>query len=140
MMRLQGARGVALLIGGCYCLTRGIAYLPVIGEPPPEPLPEGLQLISAVLPIAFWAGLWVLVGIVCWIKAFFVNDSLAWGLLTGIMTAWGTAYALGWIGSLVHGSSNREWLSAVTYTGPAMIIAILSVRRAHRVHAGESDA
>jgi hypothetical protein len=130
-IRLNGGRGAALLVAGAYCFARGVAYLPILGDVPTS-LPAGLELISAAISIEVWAGIWMIVGIGCCLRAFSTADAVAWGLLTGIMTAWGAAYALGWIISLAHGEASREWLNMSTYLGPAVIIAILSIPRARK--------
>lgn len=135
-VRLNGSRGAALLVAGAYCFARGIAYLPVFGDVPTS-LPAGLELISAIISIEVWAGIWMIVGIGCCLRAFSTADAVAWGLLTGIMTAWGGAYALGWVISMWHGEPSREWLNMSTYLGPAIIIAILSIQRARK---GSADA
>lgn len=132
--RLNGSRGAALLVAGAYCFARGVAYLPIVGDVPTS-LPAGLELISAVISIEVWAGIWMIVGIGCCLRAFSTADAVAWGLLTGIMTAWGAAYALGWGMALVSGHPSREWLNMSTYLGPAIIIAILSIPRARKVPA-----
>lgn len=134
MIRLNGARGAALLVAGAYCFARGVAYLPIFGDVPTS-LPAGLALISAVLSIEVWAGIWIIVGIGCCLRAFSTSDAVAWGLLTGIMTAWGAAYAIGWFSSIAVGEPSREWLNMSTYLGPAIIIAILSIPRARKVPA-----
>jgi hypothetical protein len=130
-VRLNGPRGAALLVGGAYCFARGVAYLPIFGEVPSQ-LPAGLQLISSTLSIEVWAGIWTIVGIGCILRAFTPNDGLAWGMLTGLMSAWGVAYGFGWISALVTGESSREWLNMTTYLGPAIIIALLSIWHSRR--------
>jgi hypothetical protein len=134
VIRLNGSRGAALLVAGAYCFARGVAYLPILGEVPTS-LPAGLELISAVVSIEVWAGIWMIVGIGCCLRAFSTSDAVAWGMLTGIMTAWGGAYALGWFISIAQGEPSREWLNMSTYLGPAIIIAILSIPRARKVPA-----
>lgn len=137
-IRLNGGRGAALIVGGAYCFARGFAYLP-IGNAPRD-LPGGLALISSVLSIELWAGIWILVGIGCIVRAFSKNDSLAWGALTGMMAAWGSAYLLGWFMSIASGEPSREWLNATTYLLPAVMIAILSARTRHRRLTTETTA
>lgn len=132
--RLNGSRGAALLVAGAYCFARGVAYLPIVGNVPTS-LPAGLELISAVISIEVWAGIWMIVGIGCVLRAFSKADAVAWGLLTAIMTAWGAAYGLGWLIAIAGGEPSREWLNMSTYLGPAIIIAILSIPRARKVPA-----
>ncbi|MDQ1174157.1 hypothetical protein QE430_002464 [Microbacterium testaceum] len=132
--RLNGSRGAALLVAGAYCFARGVAYLPIVGNVPTS-LPAGLELISAVISIEVWAGIWMIVGIGCVLRAFSTADAIAWGLLTAIMTAWGAAYGLGWLIAVAGGQPSREWLNMSTYLGPAIIIAILSIPRARKVPA-----
>lgn len=124
-LRLNGARGAALLVAGAYCVARGIAYLPLGSKP--DVLPRGLELIAnPPFTLEVWGGLWVVAGVLALVLAFQPRDAIAWGALTGMMTAWGFAYVVGWIESLVNGIESREWLTATTYLGPAAIIALLS--------------
>ncbi|MCC4250729.1 hypothetical protein [Microbacterium testaceum] len=136
MIRLNGSRGAALLVAGAYCFARGVAYLPIFGDVPSS-LPAGLDLISAAMSIEVWAGIWIIVGVGCCLRAFSTADAVAWGLLTAIMTAWGLAYGLGWGIAIANGQPSREWLNMSTYLGPAIIIAILSIQRARK---GSADA
>lgn len=125
--RLNGARGVALLVGSAYCAVRGLAYLPAAGTG--GDLPDGLRLLSSFIPIAAWATAWLIVGIVCIVCAFRRSDHLAWGLLVGMMTAWALAYVVGWITSIWSPEGvSREWLSASTYGFPAIMVGLLSSR------------
>ncbi|WP_440708835.1 hypothetical protein [Herbiconiux sp. YIM B11900] len=128
--QINGGRGVALLVGGAYCFVRGIAYTPLGG--PPGELPGGLALISSFASIEVWAGIWIIVGIGCILRAFSKADALAWGMLTGMMTAWGAAYTIGWFFDIAAGEPSRQWLSASTYLLPAVIIMILSARTRSR--------
>lgn len=123
--RLNGARGAALLVAAAYCLGRAIAYLPIGGRV--DKLPRGLELISTTIPIEAWGALWLAAACVCAVAAFRKQDAVGWGAITGIMTAWGVAYAYGWLESIVNGQESREWLNATTYLGPALIIALLSI-------------
>ncbi|MBN9210707.1 MAG: hypothetical protein BGO45_10560 [Microbacterium sp. 71-36] len=134
-LRLNGARGAALLVAGAYCVARGIAYLPLGSKP--DVLPRGLEMIaSPPFTLETWAGLWVIAGLICLVLAFQPRDAIAWGALTGMMTAWGFAYLIGWGESLAYGRESREWLTATTYLGPAIIIAILSIWHTRRSRAG----
>lgn len=127
MIRLHGARGVALLVGSAYCAVRGLAYLPVAS--PGGDLPDGLRLLSSFIPIAVWASAWLIVGVVCFVCAFRASDHVAWGLLVAMMTAWALAYVVGWITSFGSPEGvSREWLSASTYGFPAIMIGLLSSR------------
>lgn len=127
MIRLHGARGVALLVGSAYCAVRGFAYLPAAS--PGGDLPDGLRLLSSFVPIAVWASAWLVVGVVCIVCAFRRSDHLAWGLLVAMMTAWALAYIVGWITSFGSPEGvSREWLSASTYGFPAIMIGLLSSR------------
>lgn len=129
-MRLNGARGAALLIGGAYAFARGLAYLPLGGLP--DPLPRGLELISVIVPIDVWGALWVVTAIICAANAFRKSDSTGWGALVGMMTAWGVAYGYGWAEAIATGAESRAWLNVTAYLGPAIIIGVLSVHDAKR--------
>ncbi|MCT2085031.1 hypothetical protein M3D75_02775 [Microbacterium enclense] len=133
-LRLNGARGAALLVAGAYCVARGIAYLPLGSKP--DVLPRGLELIAnPPFTLEVWGGLWAVAGLICLVLAFRVRDAIAWGALTGMMTAWGVAYLIGWFESLTLGVESREWLTATTYLGPAVIISLLSIWHTRRSRA-----
>ncbi|OZD48657.1 hypothetical protein CH252_19205 [Rhodococcus sp. 06-1477-1B] len=126
-VRLNGARGVALLVGSAYCAVRGLAYLPAAS--PGDSLPDGLRLLSSFIPIAVWASAWLIVGVISLVCAFRRSDHIAWGLLVAMMTAWAIAYIVGWITSFGSPEGvSREWLSASTYGLPAIMIGLLSSR------------
>lgn len=131
-VRINGLRGYALLVMGFYALTRGIAYLPAFGPLTARgaEFPQGLSILSNLFPIEVWAGIWIVVGIQAFIRAFSYSDSVAWGFLVGMMVIWGLGYGAGWVTSLAEGDANREWLSAISYLGPAVAISILTARTA----------
>ncbi|MEA9986299.1 hypothetical protein [Subtercola sp. RTI3] len=125
-MRINGARGYALLIGAVFCLTRALAYFSAFT---PDDPPLGLTLITqGLVNIDFYAGLWSVVAVFCIVGAFKRRDSWSWAALVGVMTLWGLAYFAGWVYSVQPGDppESREWLTAVTYLAPAAIIGILS--------------
>ena len=125
-LKLNGLRGVALIVMGLYALTRAVAYLPMAGAGP-EQLPRGLAILSEIIPIQAWGGVWLILGVTFILRAFTRNDSFAWGCATGIMVIWGLGYAFGWIDSLIVGNPNRDWIRAMSYIGPAVVIGLLSV-------------
>ncbi|PPG36341.1 hypothetical protein [Rathayibacter sp. AY2B5] len=135
---LNGNRGAALLLGGIYCLARGVAYLPIGG--PPDELPIGLQLISANFPIAVWGGVWLTVAAGCIYRAFTRDDALAWGFLIGLMFGWGVAYLLGYTVSAVEHRPSRDWFSATAYILPALIFLTLLRTSRGRSNAPNRDA
>lgn len=118
-------RKTAIFLLGLYCLIRGIAYLPFAH---PTDVPKGIDLITKILPIEVWGGIWLTVGIICVIKSFLKTDGIAIPLATGLMAGWGFAYAYGWIDSLLLGDPSRGWLTASSYIIPALVIAILSAK------------
>lgn len=125
MPRINGTRGWALLVGGLFAITRGVAYLP-IGINARDELPAGLQFIQGAITIEAWAGMWILIGLMCVFRAFSANDALAYGFLVGIMSSWGIAYFGGWVTSIIAGDPDRGWLTAGTYLGPALMVGLLS--------------
>ena len=121
--RLNDARGAALLVAAAFCALRGIAYLPALF--PDVELQPGLRLLTANTPIEVWAYIWLAAAVICVVSAFRVKDWPGWAAVIGMSIAWGITYFIGWLDSLSI-EPNREWLTAGTYLGPWIIIAILS--------------
>lgn len=51
---------------------------------------------DAVIPIEFWAGVWVAVGLLCTIFAFRRDDHVGFVAAIGIKIVWGTGCLMGW--------------------------------------------
>lgn len=157
--RLNGARGSALLSIGFTGVAHGIAYLPIQG--PASMVPSGLQAIGSVLPLSFYAGLWITIGAVAIGGAFtdrlgYPRDWDRWGFygFVGIVALWSFGYYVGfalsvrlgidWPGpaqswwrylldlaGAVHFEGNRQWISGAVYLGVAGL-ALASMRMRNR--------
>lgn len=130
-------RKVAIALLGVYCLIRGIAYLPFTTSG--ENLPTGLDLMSQIIPITVWAGVWMTAGVVCLIQSFRKYDGIAIPLATGLMLGWGFFYGAGWIADLIVGDYGRGWLTASSYMIPAIVIGIFSAQGGERINVGDID-
>lgn len=109
---------------GTYTLLRGIAYLPFSNIPPD--LPSGLDKISTIIPIEFWAGIWIFIAVNCFIRTFTEEEGIAIPLVVGMMLLWGFSYGYGWATDFLNGEYTRFWITASTYIFPAIVIGILS--------------
>lgn len=92
----------------------------------PAPTPErapGLKFLAAVMPLSWWAGLWLAVGVVCMLGALVHRlDRLAFAGATMIKTLWGGVYLLGW----AAGGIERGWVNAVVWLALAVLVMILA--------------
>lgn len=125
-------RRIAIALLGLYCIARGIAYLPMFSVF--DRTPRGIELVSGIIPLDFWAGAWVVVGVVAIVKAIIGKDGIAIPLSCGMMMAWGTAFLYGWLENiLMNGETSNDWFSASTYILLSLVIAILSAKGGEEV-------
>lgn len=131
-------RKTAIFLLGLYCLIRGFAYLPISGN---TDLPKGLEVITSVIPIEGWGGIWLVVGMLCIVKAFSKFEGVAIPFATGLMAGWGCAYLIGWILTIGTEETSRGWLTASSYLIPAVVIGILSAKGGDQIAINnDSDA
>ena len=130
-------RKIAIALLGIYCLIRGIAYLPFATTG--ENLPTGLDLMSQIIPISVWAGVWITAGVICIVKTFKKEEGIAIPLATGLMLGWGFFYGAGWVADLFVGENGRGWLTASSYMIPAIVIGILSAQGGERINVGNIE-
>lgn len=119
---MKSYRGLALAVAALFCVSRGLAYLPLTAGP--DKLPTGLAVLGAFIPLPIWAVVWLGIAATCVIQIWTRTDKLAWALFTGIMAAWGATYLFGWIVILHSDHTSREWLTGLTYLCPAIIIML----------------
>lgn len=125
-------RRIAIALFGLYCMARGIAYLPIFSLL--DSTPRGIELVSGIIPLEFWSGAWVVVGVVAIVKAIIGRDGIAIPLACGMMMAWGIAFLYGWVENiLMSGETSNDWLSASTYILLSLVIAILSAKGGEEV-------
>lgn len=125
--KINGTRGVILLITAAYCLTRGIAYIPPI-IPNPSYVPSPLTLISAIIPLPVWGYAWIVTGLVCIVCSFKRRDGLAWILSIAMMFAWGASYGISSGMDWFSGGAGRQFISAGSYIYPGILATFVAAR------------
>ena len=106
--------GPALLVLGLGIVARGVSYLPPrVGGPAPASHPAEL-----LLPIGWWAAVWLTIGAVCLIAAVVPRlQPLAVGCGVGLHAIW----ALSFIADSII-DRNRGWVSAIGYASVALLV------------------
>lgn len=98
-----------LVICGIATMARGVSYLPgfVSSDRPPAHYLEG------ILQPYFWAGIWILVGVLCLVAVAVPQVApMAVGLVVGLHASWGTSFMAG---QFFDDRLGRAWVSALSY-------------------------
>lgn len=105
---------MALAGAAVYAGTRAVAYLPGLAT---VTGPVGLLSMNGHVLWA-WSLAWAVAAVLCIVDMARRHTRHGLSLVIGLTTAWGVGYGLDWI---VQGFDGREWLTAITYIGPAVI-------------------
>lgn len=90
-MRVNGAKGVALLGFAMVAAAFGVAFLsPWALIPPP---PQGLIYLNNLIPLEWWGGAWWLAAVVLVWGAFRQDQSRAMVIFAPLLLIWATSYA-----------------------------------------------
>lgn len=117
--RYRTGRKIMLTSAAIYALSRALAYLPN----PNIELPQALKLITTIVPIWVWAGLWLVAMVLCLIDLFRGVGRKGISSVVGLMLVWGTAYGISYVSTVYSmGWGSREWLTFYTYVCGAGII------------------
>jgi hypothetical protein len=129
-----GRRGAALLILGIGKVVWGIG---LITDPPSA---RGLEMLTAIGPLACWSLLWIVPGIITGVSGFLPTGRDRWGFVAALVppTFWCTAYAVSFltgvysrgifpfifylthhVGMIVWASRVREETPTTATVGPA---------------------
>jgi hypothetical protein len=125
LFKPNGSRGIVLILGGVFALTRGIPYLPPV-IPNPDYVPAALNLITEVIPLTIWAIIWILVGLTCIFYGFHKKDNGAWTALVVMSAVWGASLI---ISSIFYADASRQWIGGLSYWW----IAVLGIYASSRI-------
>ncbi|ALY09426.1 minor tail protein [Arthrobacter phage Nubia] len=126
MIKINGARGATLLGFGGMSVLFGLAYLPTpISIIPPIPL--GLELLDQLVPLNFWGGMWMIVGIYLLVYAFRQDQSRALALFAGLCAVWGISYSIAFGVAIYEHGHSKLWLAAGLYW--SFLVACIGVSR-----------
>lgn len=126
--------GVALLVLGLGILARGVSYVPdgngrAVSHP-----------AEAALPMPAWAGVWIGVGLVCVITAWWAESpaaAVALGVGVGLNLLWAGSF----LASSLTGYIPRGWVSAVGYLSVSVLVMWSTWRSSKlRLIEGESSS
>lgn len=93
-LRTWKRHDLILVVAGAMYVMIGVAFL--FADPSPA-RDISLVIILRIAPFAFWAWVFIVVGIVSIISAKWPPSKETWGysVLTGFSTGWGSAYLMG---------------------------------------------
>lgn len=81
------------------------------------------RLLAHIMPLPWWAGLWLAVGVACLAAAFVHRlDRIAFPAASGIKALWGTVFLFGW---LIAGL-DRGWVAAIVWYGFALLVGVIA--------------
>lgn len=110
--RLQGWRGVGLLLIAVFCLSRGIIYTPGVLPVVPEAINNVFN--GNFIGLSFWHALWYVAAGLCMFGAFFHKDRFSWIAAEFMIFIWCFAYLTDFISQELLGTYSNSWTSAVT--------------------------
>ncbi|WP_285778712.1 PAS domain S-box protein [Microtetraspora sp. NBRC 13810] len=104
LARCVGRRGASLLFVGMlsFVLSTSLAF-----APPELRAAPAFQALDEVAPLAVWAALWAVSGIVCFVQAFMRVDRITFALASATWWAYGLAYFVG----VFSGVNPRGWVT-----------------------------
>lgn len=116
-------RKVMLASAVLYCATRAATYLPN----PDRETPKAMEFFSLVVPVWFWALLWVVAAVLCLIDLFRGQGRRGISTVVGLMIGWGSIYLISYIDTVAsEGLGSREWSTFGHFTFAAgMILGLL---------------
>lgn len=103
-----GRRGEFLLFLVLLDFLYGLSLLRPIEEAQRSP---SLHFLTEVLPLSWWALLWLAVGAACLVGAFARGDRFAFAAAASLKVLWGSMFLLGWLAGVIE----RGWVAAVIW-------------------------
>lgn len=115
--RRVGRRGEFLLFLTLLDLLYGLSLLQPVPEARRSPT---VAFLADVMPLSWWAVLWLAVGCGCLAGSFATADRVAFAAAAALKVLWGSMFLLGWWAGVVE----RGWVSAVIW----LVFAVVVVR------------
>lgn len=129
-LRVNGARGIALLGFAGLALLHGVAFGggPLLGDfaiwPPP---PYGLRVLDAVGGLHAWGVVWMLAGLWLLVGAFKQDQRRPLAAFSALTAVWGGAYLYSFLRMLADGQPSGLWLSSGLYL--TLLVACIGTAR-----------
>lgn len=124
-MKVNGAKGVALLSFGIMASLFGIAFLsPWAIIPPP---PQGLVFLNGLIPLEIWGGLWWVASGALIIGAFTQDQSKALAPFTGMLFIWAASYGFSAWDEFSRTGYTLFWFTSALFG--ALLVACLAIAR-----------
>ena len=116
-------RRVMLISAILYATSRAATYLPN----PANETPKAIEFISVIVPVWFWALLWLLAAALCVVDLLQGVGRRGISSVVGLMLGWGATYVISYIDTVLHeGWGSREWSTAAGFAfGGGMILGLL---------------
>lgn len=114
-MRQVGHRGELLLFLAVLDVLFGLSLLRAAPEAQQSPT---TRFLAEVAPLPWWAGLWVVVAVVCLAGAPVRRDRAAYAAAAALKVLWGSMFLVGWLAGVI----DRGWVSAVIWLAFAGIV------------------
>lgn len=112
-----GRRGEFLL----FLVLLDILYGLSLANPAPElQRSASTRFLTEVMPLPWWAALWLAVGVVCLAGAFARTDRVPYACAAALKVLWGSMFLIGWL----IGAVDRGWVAAVIW----LVFAVFVVR------------
>lgn len=111
---------IMLVSAAIFALARALYFIPSSSRPE---LPDAIQLLTAIIPIWLWVGAWLTVTFLCLYDLLRGRGRLGVGSLVGMMFAWGTAYLVNYIITVITvGWGSSEWSNVALFYGAGGVI------------------
>lgn len=124
-MRVNGAKGVALLAFGVMAALFGVAFLsPWAIIPPP---PRGLVLLNSFIPLEVWGAAWWAAATWLIVGAFREDQSKSMVFFAPMLFVWAVSYALSAWDEFARTGYTLFWLSSALFM--SLLIACLAIAR-----------
>ncbi len=113
--RHVGRRGEFLLF---LVLLDALYGLSLLRPAPEAQRSASTRFLVEVMPLPWWAGLWLAVGVACLVGAFAPWDRFAYACAAALKVLWASMFALGWLAGVVE----RGWVGAVIWFAFAFFV------------------
>jgi len=110
-----GRRGEFLLFLTLLDLLYGLSLLRPAASAQQSPT---VRFLTGLMPLPWWAGLWLAVGFTCLAGALGRCDRAAFTSAAALKMLWGAMFLLGWVAGVIE----RGWVSAVIWLAFASFV------------------